>query len=616
VRLVHDRGAEALPGDIAFLAGRGVSEALLGQAAARAARHRTEAAEELLALGFEAKRYWALVADDLGLSYFDDLSGAALFSNAGLLATDAVRFAASALVEVDGNTLLVLAPRREELALLMSYLRASPALGARVAIAAPETIRALLSTRRRATLSHYAVNRLVRIMPLLSSARARQRGASGHKALVAALIAFALVAPLTAFTALWVLLALFFLNCSYWKLAAAFRRVRPLRVEPLSDAALPRYSVLVPLYREAAVVPELTDHLAQLDYPQTKLEILMIVEEDDRETIAAVKRAATSPLFQVVVVPPGGPRTKPKALTYALAFARGEIVVVFDAEDRPETDQLRRAAATFRERPELGCVQARLAPDNEDSWLSRMFTIEYAANFEILLPALADWRVPLPLGGTSNHFPRRILEKVGGWDPYNVTEDADLGIRLARFGYPCATIYSRTYEEAPVTFRQWLPQRRRWIKGWIQTVALSLGRDISPSFRLPLRQRLAVHGILSAGVLGLLLYPLSLALLILAAIAFADGAEPAGPVARALLALSFFNMAAVVVAAVASTLRGIFAARITHLAGHTLLLPFYWALMSFAAWQALFQYFRAPSAWEKTAHGVARDRRAPKELRL
>jgi cellulose synthase/poly-beta-1,6-N-acetylglucosamine synthase-like glycosyltransferase len=448
-------------------------------------------------------------------------------------------------------------------------------------------------------------------MPPLSSGRARRTGASGHKALLAALLALVLVAPIMTLNVIWLLFALFFLNCSYWKLAAAFRRVRLLRVEPLSEAALPRYSVLVPLYREAAVVPELVDHLSRLDYPQTKLEILMIVEADDRETVAAVGRAASRPLFHTIVVPPGGPRTKPKALTYALAFARGEHVVVFDAEDRPELDQLRRAAATFRERPELGCVQARLAPDNEDSWLARMFTVEYAANFEVLLPALADWRVPLPLGGTSNHFPRAILERVGAWDPFNVTEDADLGIRLARFGYPSATIYSRTYEEAPVTFRQWLPQRRRWIKGWIQTAALCLGRDISPSFRLPLRQRLAVHGILSAGVLGLLLYPLSLVLLAIGAAAIFGGAYPPGLPSRALLALSLGNVAAVIVAAVASALRGIVAARVAHLAGHIPLLPFYWALMSLAAWQALFQYWKQPFSWEKTAHGVARGRRAP-----
>jgi cellulose synthase/poly-beta-1,6-N-acetylglucosamine synthase-like glycosyltransferase len=164
------------------------------------------------------------------------------------------------------------------------------------------------------------------------------------------------------------------------------------------DDQLPTYTVLVPLYREAAVVPELMKRLAALDYPGSKLEIFILLEESDPESRLAVARCAESPAISVLVVPPAEPRTKPKALTFALPFARGDYVVVFDAEDRPEPDQLRKAASAFREHPELGCVQARLRPDNSESWLARMFAVEYAANFEILLPALAGLRVPLPLG--------------------------------------------------------------------------------------------------------------------------------------------------------------------------------------------------------------------------
>ncbi len=322
-------------------------------------------------------------------------------------------------------------------------------------------------------------------------------------------------------------------------------------------------------------------------------------------------RHVAEPHFEVITVPPGGPRTKPKALTYALSFVRADYVVVFDAEDRPEPDQLRKAAAAFRERPHLGCVQARLAPDNDDSWLARMFAVEYAANFEVLLPALAEWGAPLPLGGTSNHFPLAVLERVAAWDPFNVTEDADLGIRLARFGYRSATILSRTYEEAPVTFRQWLPQRRRWIKGWMQTVALCLGRGISPGLKLPLRQQLAVHGILTAGVLGLLLYPASLWVIAVWIKAAIEGSWPTGTLAWALLVLNLGNLVAVLAAAAISATRGLAAARVLRLVWHIPLLPLYWALMSLAAWQALFQFFRKPSVWEKTAHGVARGRRTP-----
>ena len=200
---------------------------------------------------------------------------------------------------------------------------------------------------------------------------------------------------------------------------------------------------------------------------------------------------------------------------------------------------------------------------------------------------------------------------MAAWDPFNVTEDADLGIRLARFGYRTATIVSRTYEEAPVTFRQWLPQRRRWIKGWIQTVALCLGRGISPGLKLPLRQQLAVHGILSAGVLGLLLYPASLWVIATALLAVLQGSWPESPMLQILFALNLANLFAVLVAAAVSAVRGLIAARALRLVWHIPLLPLYWALMSLAAWQALFQFFRKPSDWEKTTHGVARRRRAP-----
>jgi len=338
---------------------------------------------------------------------------------------------------------------------------------------------------------------------------------------------------------------------------------------------------------------------------------VILLEADDAESHAAVLHHARSPIFEPIVVPPGGPRTKPKALTYALPFSRGDLIVVFDAEDRPEPDQLRKAAAAFRERPDLGCVQARLRPDNAGSWFAKMFTLEYAANFEILLPALAALRVPLPLGGTSNHFPRRVLEKVGAWDPYNVTEDADLGIRLARFGYQSATILSRTYEEAPVTFRQWLPQRRRWIKGWMQTAILCLAGRAPAALRLSRRENLAVHGIITAGVLGLLFYPLSFLVIGSAVLAIIRDDGPTTLLASVLLGVNLINLAAILTAAAISGLRGLRATGALHLAGLILLLPAYWALMSLAAWQALFQLFRAPSKWEKTPHGVARDRRTP-----
>ncbi len=516
------------------------------------------------------------------------------------------------LLRFGERVVLVVAPRPDEIPLLRRRLQEKPALVERVRIAAPATIRAFVAAKRRNALRRRAVGWLAAAMPPLSARYVgRAKGVTGPKALLAAVLGLALLAPLTTFQAMGFLCTLFFCNCSVWKLVAAFGRRPVLRLEHLASAELPTYTVLVPLYREAAIVPDLVRHLRALDYPASKLQVLLIVEADDAPLRAALSRYASARCFETVIVPAGGPRTKPKALTYALPFVRGDIVVVFDAEDRPEPDQLRKAAAAFRERPELGCVQARLIPDNQGSWLARMFTVEYAANFEILLPALARWGAPLPLGGTSNHFPRAVLEKVGGWDPYNVTEDADLGIRLARFGYRSATILSRTYEEAPVTFRQWLPQRRRWVKGWMQTVAICLGRSIPKSLRLPLVQALALHGVLSAGVLGLLLYPASLVIVAWTTVAALSGSLPSGPYAWTLLVLNLGNLLAVLTAAILSSIRGLASAGLLRLAWHVPLLPAYWALMSFAAWQALFKFFLKPSEWEKTRHGVARDRRTP-----
>jgi cellulose synthase/poly-beta-1,6-N-acetylglucosamine synthase-like glycosyltransferase len=307
---------------------------------------------------------------------------------------------------MDEKTVLLLAPNVDEIALLERRLEETPALAERICIAAPEMMRAFIVAARYAALAHYAVTRLARVLPRLSAkSRWSLRIARGPTALVAAVLALSLLAPVATVKAAGLLGTLFFLNCSIWKLTAAFGRQRPLRLEAVPPDRLPAYTVLVPLYREAPIVPDLVKHLRALDYPAAKLQVLLVLEADDHASRAAVLRHADSPPFEVVIVPPGGPRTKPKALTYALPFARGDLVAVFDAEDRPEPDQLRKAAAAFREWPDLGCVQARLAPDNEGSWYARMFAVEYAANFEVLLPTLARFGMPLPLGGTSNHFP-------------------------------------------------------------------------------------------------------------------------------------------------------------------------------------------------------------------
>jgi glycosyltransferase XagB len=287
---------------------------------------------------------------------------------------------------------------------------------------------------------------------------------------------------------LWSLtIAVPFFMISALRLAALWRAFwQPQRHSKASsfdrryDDRLPTFSVLIPLYREVAVIPALVDAVARLDYPRDRLEILFITEADAQATRRALLGAQLLSHMRIVTVPNGQPKTKPRALNYALQDARGVLVVVFDAEDIPDAEQLRRAAEAFvAGGPRLACVQARLVVSNpDDSFLSRQFTLEYAALFRGLLPALDYLRLPIPLGGSSNHFRRDVLLKSGGWDPFNVTEDADLGIRLARLGYEVSVINSETMEEAPVTWRSWRGQRTRWIKGWMQTYLVHMRRPV------------------------------------------------------------------------------------------------------------------------------------------
>ena len=245
----------------------------------------------------------------------------------------------------------------------------------------------------------------------------------------------------------------------------AFRRSRAL-----ADAELPVYSVIVAMYREGAVIPKLIAGLDAFDYPRAKLDIKLVIEAGDEETLRAIVAQRLPPRYDVIVVPPGKPRTKPRALNVALDVARGELVCVYDAEDEPAPDQLRRAAARFAEEPTLDVLQGKLAIANwRDGWLSFMFAVEYAVLFELINPGLSALELPVALGGTTNHFRAATLRRVGGWDAWNVTEDADLGLRLARFGARVGALDSLTVEEAPNDFGNWFRQRTRWQKGWMQT---------------------------------------------------------------------------------------------------------------------------------------------------
>src|SRR5262249_39426187 len=233
----------------------------------------------------------------------------------------------------------------------------------------------------------------------------------------------------------------------------------------------PMYTVLVPLHREGKILPRLIQGLNNLDYPKDRLEILLLVELDEEQTQTAIHNYPLPAHFRQITTPPCQPRTKPRALNVGLQEAHGQYIVIYDAEDRPEPDQLRKAIAGFRELPEhVVCLQARLNFYNRyQSFLARLFSVDYAAWYDQMLPGLTRTHAFIPLGGTSNHFRVEVLRQIGGWDPFNVTEDCDLGARLSRAGYGILMLDSVTWEEAVAQTGPWIRQRSRWVKGYLQT---------------------------------------------------------------------------------------------------------------------------------------------------
>jgi cellulose synthase/poly-beta-1,6-N-acetylglucosamine synthase-like glycosyltransferase len=378
-------------------------------------------------------------------------------------------------------------------------------------------------------------------------------------------------------------------------------RRRPRRIP---DAELPIYSVLVPLFRERAILPDLVRALSDLDYPAAKLDVMLVLESTDAETRRAAARLELPGFIRVVIVPESLPRTKPKALNYALPLARGDYVVVYDAEDVPEPDQLRGALALFRRGGErLVCVQAQLNIYNPRAcWLARQFALEYSALFDVTLPALVKMGIPVPLGGTSNHFPRHVLEQCGGWDPYNVTEDADLGVRLARWGGRTAVLRATTWEEAPVRFAVWLPQRTRWLKGWMQTYLVHTRQPLRLLRELGPFGFLGFHAYSGGLILSALVYPVFCVMVAYELWRGALLAIPATTAGQALWLVAGFNLIASYACAVVSAAVAVRRRRRAWLMIDTLHMPFYWLLTSLAAYRALFHFAVAPYLWEKTDH--------------
>ncbi len=431
--------------------------------------------------------------------------------------------------------------------------------------------------------------------------------------LAALAVLAALVAPLLAARAFVLLCTLLYLALACYKLALVHAATRPQAALRFDAAALaarddrpwPRYSILVPLYREPETLPHLVRALQALDYPESAKEIQLLLEADDEPTVTAARALDLPANIHLTLVPPSFPRTKPKACNFGLHDATGDYLVIYDAEDQPEPDQLKKAVLAFESSPSnVACVQSSLNYNNpRQNLLTRWFTAEYSAWFDMQLPGLAAWGAPIPLGGTSNHFRTAVLRTVYGWDAYNVAEDCDLGMRLHRVGYRTRMVTTTTWEEACASLPFWIRQRTRWQKGYIQTYCVHMRKPGLLLRELGVAGFLHFQMLVGGSVFFSMINPIfwCMALVWFVARPAAMAALFPGPIFAA-GALCLFGGNFLFVYA---NLLGCYRRRDDGLMAANLLTPAYWLMMSWSGWRAFLQFFKNPFQWEKTQHGLA-----------
>ncbi len=433
-------------------------------------------------------------------------------------------------------------------------------------------------------------------------------------ALLAALALSFACCPLRTAQGLIALCTFFYVMLTAYKFIVIRASLSPsasLRFSPDEIAAQeprdwPLFSILVPMYKEPETVRQMVASLAAMDYPADRKDVQILLEADDAVTLAAAKALELPPGFRVTEIPESFPRTKPKACNIGLQLARGEYLVIYDAEDLPEKDQLKKAVLAFESSPAtVACVQSRLNYYNpHQNLLTRWFTAEYSTWFDLQLPGLAALNAVIPLGGTSNHFKTRILQELMGWDAYNVTEDCDLGVRLARAGYTTRMLETTTWEEACSDLRFWIKQRTRWQKGYIQTWFVHM-RDPLKLFReLGFVNFLHYHLLIGGVTFSALVNPVFWLMALVWFVFRPEGVAQLfpGPVfAAGAVCLFLGNFVFVYV-----NLLGCCKRRNDSLMGWALLTPIYWMMMSYSGWRAFIQFFRDPFVWEKTQHGLVK----------
>ena len=589
----------------------GITERQGENIAARAGINKTSFTQELLYSGkISESTLFQAIAVALDLPFIEKIHPDTILINeerklASLCSARGLRIAP--LHNPRSETLYVIADPGLDLVWLKARLARVPHLRRTLCIAPPSVLRQAIIESCQNQLLFNAQHELSLRFPEFS-ARTVVTAWQGGAVVAAAFIFITCLwlARMPTLIGFYSLASACFAACVVLRLLA-YGKARPLRlrhIAPIEDSEhVPVYSVLIALYREREVLPQLIQAIDRLQWPRAKLEIKLVCEADDADTLKVLHSLLLGPCIEIVQVPPGTPRTKPKALAYALPLCSGEFVTLYDAEDRPDPMQLVEAWRRFgQDGPDIACLQAPLVITNgASSLLARMFAFEYAGLFRGLLPWLASHRLVLPLGGTSNHFRRAALEEIGGWDGYNVTEDADLGVRLGRYGYRSGVITRPTYEDAPETISVWLPQRVRWFKGWLQTGLVHmreptvLWRELGPASFLTAQ-------IMSFGMfISALVHPIFVASIIYA-LGKAAWADELDDEAFVLAVIGFINILCgygVFILLGMATLLPAEKLRPLQLIAFT---PVHWLLLSVAAWVALWEIYRRPHHWSKTPH--------------
>ncbi|MFK3777395.1 glycosyltransferase family 2 protein [Agrobacterium sp. NPDC089420] len=602
-------------GQARFLSSLGFGKPYIDTFEQRALENGSTTEDELLASGLVATdAYFGAFARFLRLPFLSDIDPERV-TDIHQLDSQLAEPRFLRLTARNGKPTLLIVPELARMELLKDMLDRHPDLQDELAVTTPQAMRSAIWKAGETRRCQQARQQLFNTAPH-HSARITLHGHQGFYSGVAiTLLTLSLLSyTQAALAVLHVSLTLLYLFTLLFRLFVLMRTPEDNDAETVPvlepDGNLPVYTVLVALYREEAVVGQLIGALERLDWPKSRLDIKLVCEAEDDATIEAIQRMNPGPHIEIVSVPPSLPRTKPKALTYALAGARGAFLAIYDAEDRPHPQQLREAYAAFREKPDdVACLQAPLIISNaRSSWLSACFALEYSGLFRGMLPVLAAHRLPLPLGGTSNHFRTAVLRRIGAWDPYNVTEDADIGLRLHRLGYRCGVIRRHTLEDAPTSLPVWLNQRARWYKGWLQSWLVMTRAPVTTARHMGWISYIVFQLLIGGMLLSSLTHPLLFVSLIFMVVAAREsGADLLFSWQGILFFMDMLNIVGSYAIFALMGRNRMIAFERKQVGRRWIAIPVYWLLLSVAAWRAVVELKTRPFVWNKTPHApVAR----------